>query len=444
MLSVQDALARVLEHAQPRAPSSCPVPEALGLLLAEDITSDIDSPPHDKSLVDGYAVIAADLSDGTAELEILEEITAGNVPTREIRRGSCARIMTGAPIPRGAEAVVMIERSEHVSGPGLGRARLNGVRPTLGSNIMRRAASMARGQTILRSGAVVRSIEIGLLSEVGRVEVRAIARPRVAVLATGNELVRAVETPTAGQIRNSNGPLLAAAARMAGSESIDLGIARDDRGSLRELISQGLARDILVISGGVSAGVLDLVPSVLAELAVEQIFHKINLKPGKPLWFGVWEAGRRPEAGAGSLERSATLTGEGSRSTTQSIPPTSSLQPPASSLVFGLPGNPVSSFVCFELFVRPAIARLAGRQDYRPETVTARLATEFAHRSDRETYHPARLLTTDEGYVVEPLLSQGSGDLRTLADANALAVFEPGQRRYAAGESLPVVRLPRF
>jgi molybdopterin molybdotransferase len=209
-------------------------------------------------------------------------------------------------------------------------------------------------------------------------------------------------------------------------------------------MSRGLDHDILVISGGVSAGVFDLVPGVLAELGVRQVFHKINLKPGKPLWFGV-QVGRR-EAGGGRSESEELATGADRAphnlpTTPSSLPaPTSSLPTPAS-LVFGLPGNPVSSYVCFELFVRPAIARLAGRDDVAPHQVHASLVRDFKHRSGRLTYHPARLTEARGQMAIEPLTWKGSGDLRTLVDANALAIFPAGEHWYQAGDEISALRL---
>jgi molybdopterin molybdotransferase len=174
-----------------------------------------------------------------------------------------------------------------------------------------------------------------------------------------------------------------------------------------------------VISGGVSAGVLDLVPSVLAELGVRQVFHKVHLKPGKPLWFGVWTAGAKMPASAATSA------------------------PPGGTLVFGLPGNPVSSVVSFELFVRPAIGKIAGRNNAALEALNGRLTADFVHRSDRPTYHPARLSAADGQWRVEPLTWLGSADLRTFVEANALAIFAPGQRTYRAGDSITALRLPQ-
>ncbi len=344
MLSVEEALDHVLGRARARRPAARPLSDVLGLVLAEDVTSDVDSPPHDKSLVDGYAVVAADLAGGSAELDFLEEITAGAVPRHAVTPGATSRVMTGAPIPEGADAVVMVEQSEWLGGAGAGRVRLGMDGLEAGRNIMRRAASMKRGDRVLVAGCPLRAIEIGILAEVGRAHVQVVPRPTVAVLATGNELVPPPVVPGPGHIRNSNGPMLLAAAAQAGAAGYDLGIARDEPAVLRERIGAGLGYDVLVISGGVSAGVLDLVPGMLGELGVEQVFHKIRLKPGKPLWFGV----QRADGG--------------------------------DRLVFGLPGNPVSSLVCFELFVRPAIARLAGRTDGGLSETQARLAASRSQR----------------------------------------------------------------
>ncbi|MEX1223780.1 MAG: molybdopterin molybdotransferase MoeA, partial [Pirellulales bacterium] len=248
--------------------------------------------------------------------------------------------------------------------------------------------------------------EIGLLAEVGRPGVSIVPRPRVAVLSTGNELVAPELLPAAGQIRNSNGPMLLAAARSAGATPIDLGIGRDEVDALRRLIEQGLEHDVLLLSGGVSAGKLDLVPGVLQELGVREVFHKVSVKPGKPLWFGVSGASDPPDC-----------------------------------LVFGLPGNPVSSLVGFELFVRPALAALAGHAWQPPPTITAELGQAFVTHGNRSTYYPARLDESGERPTVELLAWQGSGDLRTITEANCLAIFAPGETEYAAGANIPVMRI---
>lgn len=390
-----------------------PLAQALDLVLAENVESDVDSPPHDKSIVDGFAVQAADLAGGAAELRVIEEVTAGQLPSKPLVRGSATRIMTGAPVPIGAEAVVMIEESAPVTlADGSSGVRIATTRFRPGQNIMRQGASLRRGQQVLAAGRTIRPMEVGLLAEVGRSEVQVYPRPRVAVLATGNELVPAGQIPAAGQIRNSNGPLLAALVAKAGGVPVELGIARDEEAHLSGLVAQGLACDVLVLSGGVSAGVLDLVPSVLAQQGVRQVFHKVNLKPGKPVWFGVLAA------------------------------------PSGDKLVFGLPGNPVSTLVCFELFVRPALAKLAARPPAGLAEFQARLSAPFEHRGGRPTYFPARLLpappastTAGELPLLELLDWRGSADLRTLTDADALAHFPTDERKYASGDVIGAVRL---
>jgi molybdopterin molybdotransferase len=400
MISVADALALVLRHAATIEPAAVRVSQALGLVLAEEVASDGDSPAWDKAMVDGYAVRAGDLSEGRGQFVVLEEVVAGSVPTKTVLPGTATRVMTGAPVPPGCDAVVMVERTMLVdNGTACGRVEIDDrVKP--GQNILRRGSVLRRGQIVLQPGKLLRAMEIGLLSELGRTAVTVIPRPRVAILSTGNEIVCPDRVPGPGQIRNSNGPMLAAAVLAQGAEAVELGIARDEIGPLRERIAEGLESDILVLSGGVSAGVLDLVPRVLAELQVEQVFHKVRLKPGKPLWFGV-SRGR-----------------------------------PRGCLVFGLPGNPVSSLVCFALFVQPAIGSLAGKAATGITPTAGRLAHEFAHRGDRPTYHPAICRQGNDGAEIELLRWQGSADLFGLSRANALAIFPEGDRSYEAGERI--------
>ncbi len=393
MLSVLQALQQVLSHAQPREPLNLQASDALGYVLAEDIACDLDSPPWDKALMDGYAVQAADVNAPGVKLRLLEEVTAGKVATQEVTSGTCTRIMTGAPLPRGADAVVVIEST---TAAGEQIEMQQPARPE--QNLLRQGASMRQGEVVLAAGSVLRPIEIGLLAEVGRALVSVIRRPTVAILSTGDELVPAAETPRGGQIRNSNGPLLAALVTAVGATPVPLGIARDNSAELEAKIAAGLAHDVLLLSGGVSAGVLDLVPQALASQGVRQVFHNVDLKPGKPLWFGASDK----------------------------------------TVVFGLPGNPVSTLVCFKLFVQPALRKLAGEAGrVAPLVRTAVLREDFHQRSARETYFPARL----EQEQATPLAWQGSADLRSLAKANALLRLAGGERHYAAGESVEVIDL---
>jgi molybdopterin molybdotransferase len=404
MLDINEALSLILDSAPRKAPVVLPVPAAMGLVLAEDVASDMDSPPYDKSLMDGYAVIAADLAGGEAVLQVVEEVAAGSVPRKTVGPGTAVRIMTGAPIPQGADAVVIVERSEMLNGPGSSRVRLREHSAAPGMNILPQGRAMRRGEVVLHAGTVLRPIETGLLAEVGRTEVRVLPKPQVAVLSTGDELLPADQAPQMGQIRNSNGPMLAALVQQAGGISVELGIARDREDELREKVLQGLEADVLLLSGGVSMGIADLVPKVLQSAGVEQVFHHVRLKPGKPLWFGA--AGKEHPK-----------------------------------LVFGLPGNPVSSLVCFELFVRPALAQLAGRVAPRLPLKWARLNQEHRQRGDRPVFHPAILRQEGAEEVVELLDWKGSADLRTLADADCLVHFPAGEKKYAPGERVGVYLL---
>jgi molybdopterin molybdotransferase len=403
MLSVSQAQALILQDAQPLPPAAAPLgPALLGAVLAEDVASDLDMPPYDKALMDGYAVRAADLADGRAALQVVEEITAGRVPRHALGPGQASRIMTGAPVPAGADAVVMVERTRLQDD---GRVLVEGRPPRPGDNVLPRAREMRRGEVVLSAGAELRPQELGLLAAVGRAEVRAVPAPRLAVLSTGDEVVEAGAAPGPGQIRNSNGPMLTALAAWAGARPRYLGIACDRLDSLRPLVEQGLRDDVLVLSGGVSAGKLDLVPGVLQEAGVTARLHKVEMKPGKPVFFGSRDCdGRRV-------------------------------------LVFGLPGNPVSALVCFALFVRPALRLLAGHADPATDPLAATLAGDFAYRTDRPTYHPAHLEVREGRYEVRAVPWFGSADLRGLLRANALVVLPAGDQQHRAGATLPVLPL---
>ncbi len=402
MLTVDEALDRILAEARPLPGIATPLDESLGRVLAESLTSDIDSPPHDKSMVDGYAVKIGDLDQDEVELQVNEEITAGQVPTLEITAGTASRVMTGAPVPVGTEAMVMVEQTEQVESDSGQRVKMIRQQLDPGAHIMARGTSIRRGDQVLQAGTRIRPPEIGLLAEIGQTCISCVSIPRLAVLSTGNELVPASDIPAAGQIRNSNGPMLSAQARRCQADVISLGIARDDREELEQRIAEGLDADILVLSGGVSAGVLDLVPAALAAQGVTEVFHKVELKPGKPLWYGQADRdGRR-------------------------------------SHVFGLPGNPVSSLVCFELFVRPLIDRLAGRSRSGMQSRQAQLKGHFQQRGNRPTFHPAYYEHVEQGASVEPVRWQGSADQRALTTANCLAYFSAGQREFPPGSAVPV------
>ncbi|HTU89339.1 MAG TPA: gephyrin-like molybdotransferase Glp [Gemmataceae bacterium] len=405
MLQVADAQAIVRQHARPLPPEPMAITSAaLGNILAAEVLSDLDVPPYHKSMMDGYAVRYADLPNGKGMLRVIEEITAGQVPRQTIEAGQASRIMTGAPVPAGCDAVVIVERTRLRED---GRVEIEDRPPQPGQNILPRGAEMQRGETILPAGTVLRPQEFGVLATIGRINVLVHPPPRVAILSTGDELVEPAEKPEGGQIRNSNGAMLVALVSRAGGSPRYLGIARDDPACLRPMVCDGLKANVLLLSGGVSAGKLDLVPGVLREAGVVAHFHKVEIKPGKPVFFGT---AQRPGAG----------------------------QP---TLVFGLPGNPVSVLVCFELFVRPALRRLRGHADPGPRFVSAVLSQDFAYRTDRPTYHPAHLEWSAAGWRVRAVPWIGSADLRALTQANALVLFAPGDQRYRAGQVLETLSL---
>ena len=416
MIDVTEALRLMAETAEPLPPRRPRLEAAVGRTLTAAVVADIDSPPWDRAMMDGFAVCGTDFSAAACEptesieLDVVADVAAGDATDLMIRPGCCARIMTGAPVPAGADAVVPIERAVAGTAAAHAGSRVRLQEPSFrtGQHIARQGGSFRVGQTVLAAGTRLAAPQIGLAAEAGGQHVEVIAPPRVAVITTGSELVSAAVTPAYGQTRNSNGPMLAAAVRQCGAEPILLGIAGDKPEPLRAAIAQGLAADLLLLSGGVSAGDYDLVPGVLAAAGVACVFHKVRLKPGKPIWFGVL---RRPAA--------------------------------APTLVFGLPGNPVSSLVCFELFVRPALAIAAGKPpaEGHRQTRSARLVSPAKGNADRPVYHPCTLAATAEGLTAEPLPWGGSADLLGLSRANGLLVLPAGCGSLIAGATVSVLQL---
>lgn len=402
MLSVQQALEKLLETVASFDVVNVALHEVAGLCLARDIQSTADSPPFDKSSMDGYAVRSEDLHGGQNEFRVIETITAGQVPSKSVGSGEAAQIMTGAPMPAGADTVIKVEDTQRREDTVSVMVKP----PRAGLNVMLRGTSLKAGDRVLSSGTVLNGPRIGALAEMGCTTVPVRRRPRVAVLATGNELVPIDAVPGPGQIRNSNMSMLLAQIEAAGGIAVPLGIARDEREELRSKIQQGLQCDILALTGGVSAGTLDLVPSVLSELGVREVFHKVEMKPGKPIWFGHWT---NTEANAGQHQTCS---------------------------VFGLPGNPVSSLVCCELFVRTAIRRMMGVEPAEPQPVYAKLEHAYSSRSDRPTYHPARITWAADGLWVSLVPWHGSSDLCGTAAANGMALVPEVACQYEVGDLL--------
>lgn len=402
MLTVAEAHEAIARCVAPLPPTRVPLSDLLGLRLAADVTATLDSPPFDKSVVDGYAIATTDASPALHEVEL---ITAGGVPSQPLRPGATIRVMTGAPVPAGADAVVKWEDCQ-VLGDGSIRNPAAQVKP--GLCILRRGAAFHAGEVLLTAGRRLGPLEIALLAEMGCAVASAVPRPRVGVLPTGDELVEPGQPAGPGKIRNSNGPMLAALLAAAGMTSVNLGVGRDDPADLCEKMARGLEQcDVLLVSGGVSAGVKDLVPGVLAELGVTEQFHSVRVKPGKPLWFGTLPHDRgRP-----------------------------------SRLVFGLPGNPVSTLVSFRLFVLSALRALAGEPYAAPSTEAATLASPITHRGQRPTYHPCRSSRDGGGRCIEPLPWKGSADIATLTRADCLAALPQGDYELAPGDAVQVLAL---
>jgi molybdopterin molybdotransferase len=404
MLSVEEAVAQVLSAFHPLEPERVPILETLGRVLAEDVYADTDIPPHANSAMDGYAVIADDAADAGPEtpvrLRVIENLAAGYVAQRTVVRGAAIRIMTGAPIPKGADAVVRFERTEQ-KGEWVDLFYA----PPVGNNIRYAGEDVRKGDLILRAGTYVRPQEVGMLASLGCREVAVIRRPRVAILATGDELVDIDEPLGPGKIRNSNGYSNAAQVLRCGGVPIMLGIAQDRLSDLTSKIQSGLAQgaDLLLTSGGVSVGDFDVVKKVLAAEG-EITFWRVRMKPGKPLAYGKIQAEI-----------------DGVRRT---VP------------VLGMPGNPVSVMVSFEIFARPAILTMLGVADLTKPMVDAVLEQEIASKDERRHYVRVYIEQRADGYHASLTGAQGSGILNSMVKANGLAIIPEEWTHAPAGSQV--------
>jgi molybdopterin molybdotransferase len=401
MLSVEEALERVLGAFHPLEPERVPILDALGRVLAEDVYADVDIPPYANSSMDGYAVVAADTAGASrqapARLHVAGDLAAGHVTEMAVKPGTAIRIMTGAPIPPGADAVVRVEDTE---------ARGEWVdifaEVPVGQYVRPAGEDVRRGELVLQRGMIVRPQEVGMLATLGRSQVQAIRRPRVAVLATGDEVVEIDASLAPGKIRNANSYSNAAQVVKYGGVPVTLGIARDQVRELTEKIRAGLAQrvDLFLTSGGVSVGDFDLVKDVLAAEG-EINFWRVRMKPGKPLAFG--RIGGVP--------------------------------------VLGLPGNPVSVMVSFEMFVRPAILTMLGVTELERPTVEATLMDELECKDDRRHYLRVRVEGHEGAYRAYLTGGQGSGILSSMVKANALAVIPEDWTHAPAGARVRVMML---
>ena len=410
VLSFEDARRNVEEHAstvRPRGRELLDLLQAAGRVLAESVSADRDLPPFPRATRDGYAVRASDLEHPPATLDVIGEVKAGasegQIP--QIEPGKAIAIMTGAAVPQGGDAVVMVE---HTSSNGNTVQISRSVRS--GENIIPAGAEGKKGDVLLRPGTRLNYASIGVAAAVGRTRLVVHAKPRVAVLSTGDEVVDVDVPPAPNQIRNSNSFSLAAQIGAAGGEPVLLPIAPDEPRRLRELLSEGLESDLLLITGGVSMGKYDLVEPALAELHAEFFFTGAQIQPGRPIVFGRVSAGTAGESAAGPAK-----------------------------YFFGLPGNPISTMVTFELFAKPMIEALAGAIP-RPLVFThARVKTTVHTKTGLKRFLPALLSGEFEDAEVELVKWQGSGDLAAVARSNCFLVIPPDRERIEAGEWVPVL-----
>jgi molybdopterin molybdotransferase len=415
VITVEDALERILGYVQVLEAEEKPLLEALGQVVAEDVSSGFNIPPLDNTAMDGYAVRAADTAgaspDAPVTLRVTGEVAAGYVFEGEVTAGSAVRIMTGAPVPTGADSIVPFEETDEPFDKAPERAHgldasvriFKQARP--GANIRRAGEDVREGQTVLEKGSVLRPSEIGVLASLGRATVRVVRRPVVAILSTGDELVEAGRPRPPAKIYDANAYSVAALVNRYGGVPRLLGIAKDTVEALTAKIHEGLDADMLVTSAGVSRGDYDVVKEVLAREG-DIDFWTVAMKPGKPLAFGCFKAGDRR------------------------VPH------------IGLPGNPVSSMVTFELFGRPALMTMMGKTDWRRPVIRAIAEERIVNRDDPRRFYARCIVRERDGRYYASLTGpQSSGMLTSMVHANALTVIPPEVDEVQPGEEIEVIML---
>jgi molybdopterin molybdotransferase len=401
MIPVEEALNRVLANLPPRRVEWISLQETQGRVLAGDICAASDLPPFHRSAMDGYAVRSADTARAPVTLTCTGTVQAGGSDPGSISPGETKAIMTGAPVPEGADAVLMVE---HTEGPDPeGRVRmLQAVRA--GESVAPAGCEARAGDRVLESGRCIGPAETAVLAAFGYASIPVYKLPSVALFSTGDELVEVEDIPRPGQIRNSNAHSLTAQLRQLGLKPDYLGIARDDKEDLLARMNEALRRDFVVLTGGVSMGKFDYVKEVFAELGLEIVFSKIAMKPGKPTVFA--KKGEKR--------------------------------------VFGLPGNPVSSFVAFENFVRPALGRLCGFEKPDLPRIRGNLTRAVKQAAGRTSFLPARITEPDDGYSVEPLGWKGSADIVGFSRANAMLIMPAECTFLDSGQTIEALLLPDY
>ena len=402
MISVAEAIQIIRQQTRPLPQERVNLEHVLNRILAEDVVADSDLPPFDRSQMDGYAVRAEETAAAPVRLRIVGESAAGRGWHHELKEGEAVRIMTGAPVPAGADSVQQVELTHELK-DGTVVELLETVE--LGKSIVKRGAEIQAGETVLQRGTIINSAMMAVLAAFGYAEVTVAQCPRVGVLATGTELVSVNQKPGRDQIRDSNNYSIAAYAQLTGAVVERLPLARDETSVLTHQIGEAAEKcDVIVTSGGVSMGVYDVTKSALHELGAEIFFERVSLRPGKPTVF-------------------ARL--------------------PNGTLVFGLPGNPVSVAVTFNLFARTALLAMQGANEPALKHESALLARSVKGNIDRESYLPAQLTTNDDGELIAfPLKWGGSSDFVSFALTTALAIVPAGTKTLEANSIVRVLRLP--
>lgn len=411
LLSVEQAIAILDATAVTPRVVELPLWECQGLHLAQDVVCDRDYPPFDKSLMDGFAVRCADV-ESPAVLRVVGEIAAGQAASRSLAAGEAMRIMTGAPLPAGADGIVPVEEAEELE---TGTIRVKPGTPARW--MVRQGTEATKGQVVLRAAQRLEAAQIAAAATVGASVLQVIAAPRVGVLATGDEIVPLEQTPAPTKIRNANSPMLMALLRQMGCRAVDLGTVGDRPEAIRRALIKGMQLDALLVSGGMSMGRHDHVPRILRELGVEMKITKLRIKPGKPFVFGAMD---RTKLGMGDVN----VQGGGG----------------GVCLVFGLPGNPVSGFVCTLRLAGRLLTRLAGGT-VRERWAVGGLSRDLPGNEGREFYQPVRLERTGEETVVHPLAWKGSADVFTLTQANGLLVRKENEPALPAGAVVRVMEV---
>lgn len=398
-LTVDEALDRILARITPLEPAEVGLLDALGAVLADDAIADRDVPPFRNSAMDGYAARGMDVSADGAQLRVVGSVAAGSLPDRAVGAGEAMRIMTGAPMPDGADTVVRVEDTDN----GAQVVTINRATPQ-GVAVRQAGEDLRRGEVVLGRGTLLRHADIGVLASIGRARVSVVRRPNVAVLSTGDELVDIDEQPGPGQIRDANRYSLAAAVRATGCAAFELGIARDSADDLRHALGNAAFGDLVVTSGGVSVGDHDHVKPVVDAMG-QMEFWSIAIRPGRPLAFGELRTKRG------------------------SVP------------IFGLPGNPVSALLTFELFARPALLKMAGRTKLHRPCAQARLLDRIDKPAGLRMF--ARGVYDAAAGTVRSTGSQGSGILRSMSLANCLIDLPEAAPAAQPGDSVTVVLIDR-